>query len=501
MGLIGGLGVGEISNPSTSAAGTLAAAKSILPDPRDGVTQGFAATVYPSPQMNADPYFLNPTFTGAQAAWTQGPALNSEIVLSRVTPNAGSPNPGTQFALQVVATTEDWQLFVNSARTAISADLAAAIGPGDFTSYVDVWLWTDATMSPSATINLYFIGWDVNGNQVGTTDVLQPYAFGLNVTPGAWVRTTGTCAPRGGSVSGAKYLSAAIWADQISGTHTYQFAGFNVSLPFLGASPTGLFVSVGPGIMSYQGLALTFSGAVVAINASSAQDRYDLIAYNVFSNQIVYSAGTPGAGIPPTPGVFDMPLWQVYVPANAVVLTVADLTDLRVFAGLSYDSQSNATLRARTVLLSTTGPTPATATGAPAFASLAAAYANATTGDLSTGTGASFTALTADAKVSGTIRVANNTLADGVVSKVWLSTVAIPAQGVAPGGTDTEEWQATDTQEGLAGNPHTQAFDLVLSGLTVGTTYYVYLSIAAVTGGTATASGGHNETTIQVTSV
>ena len=79
----------------------------------------------------------------------------------------------------------------------------------------------------------------------------------------------------------------------------------------------------------------------------------------------------------------------------------------------------------------------------------------------------------------------NNTLGDGVTLSLYVSTAGVPAQGSAPPSTDTLLTSVTTTQEGLASNPYSMPITYVYTP-TSGGTYYFYVTINAVTGGTAT---------------
>jgi len=80
----------------------------------------------------------------------------------------------------------------------------------------------------------------------------------------------------------------------------------------------------------------------------------------------------------------------------------------------------------------------------------------------------------------------NNTLGDGVTLSLYVSTAGVPAQGSAPPSTDTLLTSITVTQEGLASNPYSMPITYVYTPTTANTRYYFYITINAVTGGTAT---------------
>jgi len=80
----------------------------------------------------------------------------------------------------------------------------------------------------------------------------------------------------------------------------------------------------------------------------------------------------------------------------------------------------------------------------------------------------------------------NNTLGDGVTLSLYVSTAGVPAQGSAPPSTDTLLTSITTTQEGLASNPYSMPITYVYTPTTANENYYFYVTINAVTGGTAT---------------
>jgi len=121
---------------------------------------------------------------------------------------------------------------------------------------------------------------------------------------------------------------------------------------------------------------------------------------------------------------------------------------------------------------------------------LSASYSTTSTTPVSTGLG------TAEIVVSGVtvnhpIVVSfegygyNNTLGDGVTLSLYVSTAGVPAQGSSPPSTDTLLTSITVTQEGLASNPYSMPITYAYTP-TSGGNYYFYVTINAVTGGTAT---------------
>jgi len=79
----------------------------------------------------------------------------------------------------------------------------------------------------------------------------------------------------------------------------------------------------------------------------------------------------------------------------------------------------------------------------------------------------------------------NNTLGDGVTLSLYVSTAGVPAQGSAPPSTDTLLTSITVTQEGLASNPNSMPISYVYTPTATGS-YYFYVAVNSVTGGTAT---------------
>ena len=132
-------------------------------------------------------------------------------------------------------------------------------------------------------------------------------------------------------------------------------------------------------------------------------------------------------------------------------------------------------------------------TGASAFSAvnLSASYSTTSTTPVSAGLG------TAGIYVSGaTVNLPlvvsfegygyNNTLGDGVTLSLYESTAGVPAQGSAPPSTATLLTSITVTQEGLASNPYSMPITYVYTPTTAGIRYNFYVTINAVTGGTAT---------------
>jgi len=122
---------------------------------------------------------------------------------------------------------------------------------------------------------------------------------------------------------------------------------------------------------------------------------------------------------------------------------------------------------------------------------LSASYSTTSTTPVSTGLGTA-KIVVSGATVNHPLVVSfegygyNNTLGDGVTLSLYVSTAGVPAQGSAPPSTDTLLTSITVTQEGLASNPYSMPITYVYTPTTANENYYFYITINAVTGGTAT---------------
>lgn len=143
--------------------------------------------------------------------------------------------------------------------------------------------------------------------------------------------------------------------------------------------------------------------------------------------------------------------------------------------------------------------TPAAAP-AGAAGTLSATYSTTSTTAVSSAFGVSFQASTTSVRLIGMATITNNTATDGVTLTLYRSTAAIPAAGAAPGGSDVALYAITRTIS-VASNPDAIPILIVDSGRTVGSTYYYYLALAAVTGGTASLVSGTNATTLTADAV
>ena len=131
-------------------------------------------------------------------------------------------------------------------------------------------------------------------------------------------------------------------------------------------------------------------------------------------------------------------------------------------------------------------------TGASAFSAvnLSASYSTTSTTPVSTGlgtTGFDVSNYTVNLPIVVSFEGYgyNNTLGDGVTLSLYVSTAGVPAQGSAPPSTDTLLTSITTTQEGLASNPYSMPITYVYTPTATGYRYF-YVTINAVTGGTAT---------------
>jgi hypothetical protein len=138
---------------------------------------------------------------------------------------------------------------------------------------------------------------------------------------------------------------------------------------------------------------------------------------------------------------------------------------------------------------------------AHASASLGATYTTTSTTAVSSGFGVSIVSPGTVLEYQVAALVANNTAGDGVQVTLYRSTTGIPAAGSAPGAGDVAVWTTTSLVSSSANqNQAASAVDLV-SGLTAGTTYYFYLAVQAVTGGTASLEAGTNSTALLVRAI
>lgn len=122
---------------------------------------------------------------------------------------------------------------------------------------------------------------------------------------------------------------------------------------------------------------------------------------------------------------------------------------------------------------------------------LAAAYSTTSTTAVSSGFGVSLDSPGASVEWRAALLAANNTAGDGATLTLYRSTAAIPAAGSAPGGSDTALASISLVSSAASQNQAAvlQGLDTGLAG---GTTYYYYVAIAALTGGTAQLDIGTN---------
>jgi hypothetical protein len=93
-------------------------------------------------------------------------------------------------------------------------------------------------------------------------------------------------------------------------------------------------------------------------------------------------------------------------------------------------------------------------------------------------------------EVTGQVTVNNNTASDGVEITVYRTTGSVPAQGAAPGGSDTKVVDITITPP-AANENEVIPFHFFDSGLSNTSTYSYYVCINATTAGTAAVVGGN----------
>ena len=174
------------------------------------------------------------------------------------------------------------------------------------------------------------------------------------------------------------------------------------------------------------------------------------------------------------------------ITASSLATGAVDGTTLILSSGAAQINLANANTWTGLQTFSKTSTTNAYRSSI-AYATVGSSVVSTTsTTGVSTGIGVSVTPQVAGkALVKVKAQAANNTLGDGIMVLLYRSTTSIPAAGSAPNSGDVNLQFASITQEGLAGNRHTIALDLLDSGLTNGTKYYYYIAQFAQTGGTA----------------
>jgi hypothetical protein len=131
------------------------------------------------------------------------------------------------------------------------------------------------------------------------------------------------------------------------------------------------------------------------------------------------------------------------------------------------------------------------------YSAMASTYSTASTTQVSSGLGAAVTAGPNSRNLIRSVaRASNNTLTDGVQVSLYRSITSIPIAGSAPNTGDVQLCTNIYTQEGAASNYHSMDFQFLDTGLTAGIAYYYYLTIMAVTGGTASICQVGSDTTI-----
>lgn len=131
------------------------------------------------------------------------------------------------------------------------------------------------------------------------------------------------------------------------------------------------------------------------------------------------------------------------------------------------------------------------------FATLSGAtYTTTSSTAISTGVGVTVASPHTDKNlINMAALIKNGTINDGATIQIYRSTSSIPSQGNAPNSGDTSVFSATVTEAVAAGQVGIPAC-FVDSGLVPGQTYYYYITILSVTGGTTTIYGSSNQTTI-----
>jgi hypothetical protein len=138
---------------------------------------------------------------------------------------------------------------------------------------------------------------------------------------------------------------------------------------------------------------------------------------------------------------------------------------------------------------------------ANAYASLSSAYSTTSTSLVSTGLGVQITSPGTVLTVELAAVVANNTAGDGVTLALYRSTSAIPAAGSAPGTSDVAIWNSGSLLSSAANQQQPVSAHIHDAGLSAGTTYYYYLAVQAVTGGTASVNADTAATTLVVRAI
>lgn len=92
--------------------------------------------------------------------------------------------------------------------------------------------------------------------------------------------------------------------------------------------------------------------------------------------------------------------------------------------------------------------------------------------------------LTGRIHITANLDISNNTLGDGVAVQLYYGTgVSGGTLGASVSGTAVGQLESY-TQEGVASNPHNVSIIADLTGLTIGTQYWIEPAIKAITGGT-----------------
>jgi len=255
--------------------------------------------------------------------------------------------------------------------------------------------------------------------------------------------------------------------------------------------PSGISVAQDPsgylGIFSASGTQVeTIDGAghhvFANTNSSTSHSNFEIVTNgttNTLTGTSLYIANYPSSA-----STFSSPDMILNGGQNGITAESS--------SSITFESTGNLTLGAYTgagpFLIYNLGAV--AAQSAFSAVNLSASYSTTSTTAVSTGLGTAKIVVSSNT-VNHPIVVSfegygyNNTLGDGVTLSLYVSTAGVPAQGSAPPSTDTLLTSITVTQEGLASNPYSMPITYVYTPTATGN-YYFYVTINAVTGGTAT---------------
>jgi hypothetical protein len=261
--------------------------------------------------------------------------------------------------------------------------------------------------------------------------------------------------------------------------------------------PSGISVAQDPsgylGVFSGSGTeveTVDAAGHHVFVNTSGSTNNYN---FEIITNGTTTTLTSPANSINNYPRASDSGV--LYIQGHALVIDGVNAT----ITMLSSQANGNRLVAPGNIGLGSFGPDgpfqiinvgAITAGSAFSAVNLSASYSTTSTTALSTGLG------TAKITVSSyTVNLPlvvnfygygyNNTLGDGVTLSLYVSTAGVPAQGSAPPSTDTLLTSITVTQEGLVSNPNSMPIPYVYTPTATGS-YYFYVAVNSVTGGTAT---------------